>query len=130
MILGLEEWVYIVYVLGEGVLGSIWVSGEDFLPRTLIHRDEKETKHPDTAVPCCQQDQKDSDSLDLSSPLEQKSFPSSHKGDWCIVIYESQDMSQRSQRISLEQQNKLVAKRPDYWIMIHSHLAHVILILA
>lgn len=36
MILGLEEWVYIVYVLEEGELGSIWVSGEDFCQEPLF----------------------------------------------------------------------------------------------
>lgn len=66
------------------------------------------------AVLCFQQDQKDSESLDLSFPLEQKSFPSSHERDQFIVIYEPQAMSQRSQRISSKQQNKLVAKRSDY----------------
>lgn len=74
----------------EQYLSEWWRS----LPSALIHRDERETSPPDTAVPCCQQDQKDSESLDLCFPLEQKSFPSSYEGDQFIVVYEPQAMSQ------------------------------------
>lgn len=70
------------------------MSGGDFYPVPLSTEMKEKLAPPDTAVPCFQQDQKDSESLDLCFPLEQKSFPSSYEGDQFIVIYEPQAMSQ------------------------------------